>query len=100
MCTFETFKKIMKSTGNKQRLCLIFLFTLFFGNSFGQGGVAPISLNPNPIPCGCITFDLEITIKPCDGMPSPPCEDKILETIYPFTLCCSCVIRKNDIPND
>jgi hypothetical protein len=60
----------------------------------------PLSLNPNPIPCGCITFDLEITIKPCSHMPSPPCEDKILETTYPFTLCCSCDLRFDDTPND
>jgi hypothetical protein len=53
----------------------------------------------NPISCGCITLNLEITLKPCNNMPSPPCEDKILEMTYPFTLCCSCDIRQNE-PND
>lgn len=63
------------------RLCLIVLILLFYSSSFGQSGIPPGSgyWIENCYQEGAIT---------------------ILEMTSPFTLCCSCDIRQNDIPND
>ena len=47
---------------------------------------------PDPVPCGCIDFNLDITILPCDAM-SEVCPN------YNFSIaieiCCTCDVREN-----
>ncbi|MFT5157073.1 MAG: hypothetical protein ACI9NN_001093 [Bacteroidia bacterium] len=56
---------------------------------------APAS-NPDPVPCGCVKYTLEIRIEPCTEAP-PGCE--ALEFTEEIQVCCRCDVRE-EFPND
>ncbi len=43
---------------------------------------------PEPVPCGCVDFDLHITLKSCKDCPD-------LDLILSIPICCSCDIRSS-----
>ncbi len=53
--------------------------------------------HPEPVPCGCIEFDLEIILEPCDDA-NFPCPT--LNFTIPLTICCTCDVRKDMGSND
>lgn len=66
------------------------------------GATAPYT-TPDPVPCGCIPFELEITLYPCDEMPQvePPqafaCPP--LTFTVPLEICCECDVRETPPAN-
>jgi hypothetical protein len=45
---------------------------------------------PNPVPCGCEEYNLEVTLTPCPTQLCPPLLGILNENV---TICCSCDIR-------
>ena len=60
-----------------------------------DGVQAPYNF-PNPIPCGCVTFELEAKMTPCPTAPEW-CEDISIQ--IPYNICCTCDTRELP-PND
>ncbi len=59
------------------------------------GVTAPYNA-PNPVPCGCLNFEVVISIEPCNNAPTD-CEP--LEMSFQIEVCCSCDVRETP-PND
>jgi hypothetical protein len=49
----------------------------------------PYPVNPNPVPCGCRTYQLEVTYQACSAM--YPCPD--VTFIKEISICCNCDVR-------
>lgn len=60
--------------------------------------ILPPGNYPNPVPLGCIEFDMEITLLPCEYYESDPnCPPLVLNK--KINICCSCDIRPSN-PNN
>jgi hypothetical protein len=54
----------------------------------------PPSVNPDPVPCGCRTFEIDLTIEPCPAYLPEDCDD--LHIFTQIDICCECDIRSSE----
>jgi hypothetical protein len=48
---------------------------------------------PEPVPCGCSNFSIDINIKPCQSTEPRPIECPDLNFSLPIDICCDCDVR-------